>query len=291
MVIPQTRAVAGAGRRLPVGRGGRVRRGLRLRPPDPSDRRRRLARRRLLGCWPRPRRRRRGSGSARWWPPRRCTRRWRWPGSPRPSTTCPTAGSCSVSAPAHRDAPRPIGGSARRPGRCSSAWSTSSRVSMRSSTATTEWRGATRSFSGSGDRAAAGRRAPPPYLMLAAHGPRAIELMVRHADGMEHLRRAGLVAGRTPPTTGWRWPSRRGRVTEACARGRPGPGRPASLAAASATARCGPTDQRAGVPRGRGAGRGSRLRRAGRLRARSGRGSGSRPIPRSTSRRSASSRS
>ena len=46
----------------------------------------------------------------------------------------------------------------------------------------TEWQGATRSFSGLETTASpAGARRP--FLMLAAHGPRAMELMVRHADG------------------------------------------------------------------------------------------------------------
>jgi alkanesulfonate monooxygenase SsuD/methylene tetrahydromethanopterin reductase-like flavin-dependent oxidoreductase (luciferase family) len=46
----------------------------------------------------------------------------------------------------------------------------------------TEWEGATRSFSGlETTPVPAGARRP--YLMLAAHGTRAMALMVRHADG------------------------------------------------------------------------------------------------------------
>jgi alkanesulfonate monooxygenase SsuD/methylene tetrahydromethanopterin reductase-like flavin-dependent oxidoreductase (luciferase family) len=46
----------------------------------------------------------------------------------------------------------------------------------------TEWQGATRSFAGlETTPLPAGAR--PPFLMLAAHGPKAIDLMVRHADG------------------------------------------------------------------------------------------------------------
>jgi alkanesulfonate monooxygenase SsuD/methylene tetrahydromethanopterin reductase-like flavin-dependent oxidoreductase (luciferase family) len=46
----------------------------------------------------------------------------------------------------------------------------------------TEWRGVTRSFTGLETTGLPpGGRAP--YLMLAAHGPKAIELVVRHADG------------------------------------------------------------------------------------------------------------
>jgi len=46
----------------------------------------------------------------------------------------------------------------------------------------TEWRGGTRSFGGL-ETTGLPPGARPPYLMLAAHGPKAIELMVRHADG------------------------------------------------------------------------------------------------------------
>src|SRR4051794_17142281 len=46
----------------------------------------------------------------------------------------------------------------------------------------TEWKGATRSFRGLETTAAPDGRGRP-YLMLAAHGPKAIDLMVRHADG------------------------------------------------------------------------------------------------------------
>jgi alkanesulfonate monooxygenase SsuD/methylene tetrahydromethanopterin reductase-like flavin-dependent oxidoreductase (luciferase family) len=46
----------------------------------------------------------------------------------------------------------------------------------------TEWQGATRSFGGL-ETTPFPPGARKPYLMLAAHGPKAIELMVRHADG------------------------------------------------------------------------------------------------------------
>ena len=46
----------------------------------------------------------------------------------------------------------------------------------------TEWQGANRSFSGL-ETTAFPPGARRPYLMLAAHGPRAMELMVRYADG------------------------------------------------------------------------------------------------------------
>jgi alkanesulfonate monooxygenase SsuD/methylene tetrahydromethanopterin reductase-like flavin-dependent oxidoreductase (luciferase family) len=46
----------------------------------------------------------------------------------------------------------------------------------------TQWQGATRSFQGL-ETTGLPAGARPPYLMLAAHGPKAIELMVRHADG------------------------------------------------------------------------------------------------------------
>jgi alkanesulfonate monooxygenase SsuD/methylene tetrahydromethanopterin reductase-like flavin-dependent oxidoreductase (luciferase family) len=46
----------------------------------------------------------------------------------------------------------------------------------------TDWAGATRSFSGL-ETTALPAGATRPYLMLAAHGPRTIELTVRHADG------------------------------------------------------------------------------------------------------------
>ena len=46
----------------------------------------------------------------------------------------------------------------------------------------TEWQGATRSFRGL-ETTGLPPGARTPYLMLAAHGPKAIDLMVRHADG------------------------------------------------------------------------------------------------------------
>jgi alkanesulfonate monooxygenase SsuD/methylene tetrahydromethanopterin reductase-like flavin-dependent oxidoreductase (luciferase family) len=45
----------------------------------------------------------------------------------------------------------------------------------------TEWQGATRSFSGL-ETTSLPPGASKPYLMLAAHGPKTIDLMVRHAD-------------------------------------------------------------------------------------------------------------
>jgi alkanesulfonate monooxygenase SsuD/methylene tetrahydromethanopterin reductase-like flavin-dependent oxidoreductase (luciferase family) len=47
----------------------------------------------------------------------------------------------------------------------------------------TEWRGHTRSFSGLETRALPGLDGTPPFLMLAAHGPRALRLAAEHGDG------------------------------------------------------------------------------------------------------------
>jgi alkanesulfonate monooxygenase SsuD/methylene tetrahydromethanopterin reductase-like flavin-dependent oxidoreductase (luciferase family) len=80
----------------------------------------------------------------------------------------------------------------------------------------TEWRGATRSFRGLETTAFpdGGRR---PYLMLAAHGPKAIDLMVRHADGWNTY--GGPGASLAEPAAYWdavRDPA--ARVTAACER-------------------------------------------------------------------------
>ena len=64
----------------------------------------------------------------------------------------------------------------------------------------TEWKGATRAFRGLETTASpAGRRRP--YLMLAAHGPKSIDLMVRHADAWNTY--GGPGASLVPPAEYW----------------------------------------------------------------------------------------
>ncbi|MGN6721345.1 MAG: LLM class flavin-dependent oxidoreductase [Marmoricola sp.] len=64
----------------------------------------------------------------------------------------------------------------------------------------TEWQGATRGFKGLETTALpVGSR--PPFLMLAAHGPRAIELAVRHGDGWNTY--GGPQSTQLPPEEYW----------------------------------------------------------------------------------------
>lgn len=80
----------------------------------------------------------------------------------------------------------------------------------------TEWQGATRAFRGleTTPVPAGGTR---PYLMLAAHGPRAIELMVRHADAWNTY--GGPGASLVDADTYWSHVATQAeRVTAACER-------------------------------------------------------------------------
>ena len=80
----------------------------------------------------------------------------------------------------------------------------------------TGWSGATRSFSGL-ETTATPADAERPYLMLAAHGPRAIELMVRHADGWNTYGGPGSTL--LEPAAYWEAVAEQARrVTEACER-------------------------------------------------------------------------
>lgn len=80
----------------------------------------------------------------------------------------------------------------------------------------TEWQGQTRSFSGleTTPFPDGGRR---PYLMLAAHGPRSIDLMVRHADAWNTY--GGPGASLVEPDVYWRdVADQAARVDAACER-------------------------------------------------------------------------
>jgi alkanesulfonate monooxygenase SsuD/methylene tetrahydromethanopterin reductase-like flavin-dependent oxidoreductase (luciferase family) len=80
----------------------------------------------------------------------------------------------------------------------------------------TQWQGATRSFGGL-ETAPLPAGAARPYLMLAAHGPRAIDLMVRHADGWNTY--GGPGASSAEPDVYWDDVSAQAdRVTAACER-------------------------------------------------------------------------
>jgi alkanesulfonate monooxygenase SsuD/methylene tetrahydromethanopterin reductase-like flavin-dependent oxidoreductase (luciferase family) len=80
----------------------------------------------------------------------------------------------------------------------------------------TEWQGATRAFEGL-ETTAAPDGASRPYLMLAAHGPKAIELMVRHADAWNTY--GGPGSTQLGPEEFWVGVARQtGRVSEACER-------------------------------------------------------------------------
>jgi alkanesulfonate monooxygenase SsuD/methylene tetrahydromethanopterin reductase-like flavin-dependent oxidoreductase (luciferase family) len=86
----------------------------------------------------------------------------------------------------------------------------------------TEWQGATRSFQGL-ETTGLPPGARPPYLMLAAHGPQAIELMVRHADGWNTY--GGPGSSETAPDEYWAGVAQQAsRVTEACERAGRDPG-------------------------------------------------------------------
>jgi alkanesulfonate monooxygenase SsuD/methylene tetrahydromethanopterin reductase-like flavin-dependent oxidoreductase (luciferase family) len=86
----------------------------------------------------------------------------------------------------------------------------------------TEWQGATRSFQGL-ETTGLPPGARPPYLMLAAHGPKAIELMVRHADGWNTY--GGPGSSETSPDEYWAGVERQAaKVTEACERAGRDPG-------------------------------------------------------------------
>jgi alkanesulfonate monooxygenase SsuD/methylene tetrahydromethanopterin reductase-like flavin-dependent oxidoreductase (luciferase family) len=79
-----------------------------------------------------------------------------------------------------------------------------------------EWQGRTRSFSGL-ETSALPDGARKPYLMLAAHGPKAIELTVRHADAWNTY--GGPAAVGLEPADFWSELQRQAtRVTEACER-------------------------------------------------------------------------
>jgi alkanesulfonate monooxygenase SsuD/methylene tetrahydromethanopterin reductase-like flavin-dependent oxidoreductase (luciferase family) len=79
-----------------------------------------------------------------------------------------------------------------------------------------EWRGTIRSFRGL-ETTAAPAGAGRPYLMLAAHGPRAIDLMVRHADAWNTYGGPGSTL--LDPAEYWEQVARQAdRVTEACER-------------------------------------------------------------------------
>ena len=80
----------------------------------------------------------------------------------------------------------------------------------------TEWQGTTRSFAGL-ETTALPPGARKPYLMLAAHGPRSIELAVRHADAWNTY--GGPAAVELAPDEYWTELGRQSaRVTEACER-------------------------------------------------------------------------
>ena len=78
----------------------------------------------------------------------------------------------------------------------------------------TQWKGATRSFHGL-ETTALPPGARRPYLMLAAHGPKAIELMVRHADAWNTY--GGPGTSLVEPAAYWEAVTEQAaRVTRAC---------------------------------------------------------------------------
>lgn len=86
----------------------------------------------------------------------------------------------------------------------------------------TEWQGATRSFSGL-ETTALPPGARKPFLMLAAHGPKSIDLMVRHADAWNTY--GGPTAVALEPDDYWVELARQSaRVTETCERAGRDPG-------------------------------------------------------------------
>jgi len=80
----------------------------------------------------------------------------------------------------------------------------------------TEWKGDTRAFRGLETTPAPAGRGRP-YLMLAAHGPKSIDLMVRHADAWNTY--GGPGASLVPPAEYWQAAAdQAARVTAACER-------------------------------------------------------------------------
>jgi alkanesulfonate monooxygenase SsuD/methylene tetrahydromethanopterin reductase-like flavin-dependent oxidoreductase (luciferase family) len=78
----------------------------------------------------------------------------------------------------------------------------------------TEWQGASWSFAGL-ETTAVPPAASPPYLMLAAHGPKSIDLAVRHADAWNTY--GGPGASLVEPTAYWESVAEQAaRVTGAC---------------------------------------------------------------------------
>jgi alkanesulfonate monooxygenase SsuD/methylene tetrahydromethanopterin reductase-like flavin-dependent oxidoreductase (luciferase family) len=81
----------------------------------------------------------------------------------------------------------------------------------------TEWKGSTRSFAGLETTAVPPGGRTSPYLMLAAHGPKSIELAVRHADAWNTY--GGPASVELAPGDYWAEVERQAaRVTEACDR-------------------------------------------------------------------------